>query len=160
LLKSHVTEQEILLVLARPHIAAVTVLSFRNDLAKLLARAELVTITERIAACRDPHDDKFLELAVNGRADLIYVQHGRGRPSAGETPANTVDVFLASAAPLERDSGCPPNRVNPTREALAASDTRNSEIANCGHDPARSYPRGSIFAVPNPGHYREHWKRR
>src|ERR1700751_4429569 len=28
-------------------------------------------------------------------------------------PANTVDVFLASAAPLARDSGCPPNRVNP-----------------------------------------------
>src|SRR5437588_7925257 len=41
------------------------------------------------------------------------VQHGRGRPSVGETPANTVDVFLASAAPPARDSGCPPNRVNP-----------------------------------------------
>jgi uncharacterized protein len=24
-----------------------------------------------IKACRDPKDDKFLELAVNGRADLI-----------------------------------------------------------------------------------------
>src|ERR1700674_5721871 len=44
-----------------------------------------------------------------------YVQHGRGRPSVGETPANTVDVFLASAAPPARDSGCPPNRVNPRR---------------------------------------------
>jgi uncharacterized protein len=31
----------------------------------------LVTIVERIAACRDPTDDKFLELAVNGRADMI-----------------------------------------------------------------------------------------
>ena len=30
-----------------------------------------MTISERIAACRDPTDDKFLELAVNGRADLI-----------------------------------------------------------------------------------------
>ena len=37
----------------------------------MLASAELVTITERIAACRDPSDDKFLELAVNGHADLI-----------------------------------------------------------------------------------------
>jgi predicted nucleic acid-binding protein len=37
----------------------------------LIARAELVEIKERIAACRDPTDDKFLELAVNGRADLI-----------------------------------------------------------------------------------------
>ena len=33
--------------------------------------AELVTINERITVCRDPTDDKFLELAVNGRADLI-----------------------------------------------------------------------------------------
>jgi putative PIN family toxin of toxin-antitoxin system len=37
----------------------------------VLAAAELVPITERIAACRDPKDDKFLELAVNGHADLI-----------------------------------------------------------------------------------------
>ena len=36
-----------------------------------MADAELVTITERIAACRDPTDDKFLELAVGGNADSI-----------------------------------------------------------------------------------------
>jgi predicted nucleic acid-binding protein len=59
-------------VLERPHIAAVTIPSFRDDLAKMLARAELMPITERIAACH-PHDGKFLELVVNGRADLIYV---------------------------------------------------------------------------------------
>ncbi len=35
-----------------------------------MAIAELVPIIERITACRDPTDDKFLELAVNGRADL------------------------------------------------------------------------------------------
>jgi putative PIN family toxin of toxin-antitoxin system len=40
-------------------------------LKKLMDAAELVTITERIAACRDPTDDKFLELVVNGHADLI-----------------------------------------------------------------------------------------
>jgi predicted nucleic acid-binding protein len=28
-------------------------------------------MTERVVECRDPTDDKFLELAVNGRADLI-----------------------------------------------------------------------------------------
>jgi putative PIN family toxin of toxin-antitoxin system len=71
LLKSAVTEQELLNVVARPQIAAVTIPSFREDLAKLLARAELIAITERIAACRDPTDDKFLELAVDGHADLI-----------------------------------------------------------------------------------------
>ena len=37
----------------------------------LMAAAELVQIVERIAACRDATDDKFLELAVNSRADLI-----------------------------------------------------------------------------------------
>jgi predicted nucleic acid-binding protein len=43
----------------------------RAWLKQLLRAAELVTITDRIAACRDPTDDKFLELAVNGHADLI-----------------------------------------------------------------------------------------
>lgn len=36
-----------------------------------MASAELVTITESIAACRDATDDKFLELAVSGHADCI-----------------------------------------------------------------------------------------
>lgn len=69
--KSAETERQLLDVIARPHIAAVTTGTYRADLLKLLARAELITITERIAACRDPTDDKFLELAINGRADLI-----------------------------------------------------------------------------------------
>ena len=30
-----------------------------------------MTITERIAACRAATDNKFLELAVNGKADMI-----------------------------------------------------------------------------------------
>jgi putative PIN family toxin of toxin-antitoxin system len=76
LLKSPATEQEILSVLARPHIAAVTIPSYRESLATLLVKAELVAIAERIAACRDPNDDKFLELAVNGRADLIVSGDG------------------------------------------------------------------------------------
>ena len=37
----------------------------------MLASAERVQITERIVACRDPKDDKFLELAATGRADVI-----------------------------------------------------------------------------------------
>jgi uncharacterized protein len=71
LLKSTATEQELLAVLERPYFARVMIPSFRDGLAKMLAAAELVKITERIAACRDPTDDKFLELAVNGHADLI-----------------------------------------------------------------------------------------
>ena len=30
-----------------------------------------MTIIEAVSGCRDPDDDKFLELAVNGRADVI-----------------------------------------------------------------------------------------
>jgi putative PIN family toxin of toxin-antitoxin system len=76
LLKSVTTEREVLSVLDRPHIAAVTIPSFRDDLAKMLARAELVPISEHVAACRDPTDDKFLELAINGHADLIVTGDG------------------------------------------------------------------------------------
>jgi uncharacterized protein len=35
-----------------------------------------VAIAERIVACRDPTDDKFLELAVNGHADPIVSGDG------------------------------------------------------------------------------------
>lgn len=40
-------------------------------LAALLKSAEEVTITETIAVCRDPKDDKILELAVNGGVSCI-----------------------------------------------------------------------------------------
>jgi len=71
LLKSATTEQEVLSVLRRPYLTAVTIPSFLDGLATMLAAAEMVTITEKITACRDPKDDKFLELAINGHADLI-----------------------------------------------------------------------------------------
>src|SRR5690348_13635929 len=71
LLKSAVTERELFVTLARPRLAPLIPPRFRDWLSELLAAAELVIITERISACRDPKDDKFLELAVNGRADLI-----------------------------------------------------------------------------------------
>ena len=71
LLKSAATKTQLFEVIARPHLAPLIAPSARDWLTKLLASAELVTITERIAACRDPTDDKFLELAVNGHADFI-----------------------------------------------------------------------------------------
>jgi uncharacterized protein len=70
-LKSAITEQELFVTLARPRLMPLIDPHFRDWLHELMAAAELVTITERIAACRDPKDDKFLDLAVNGRADLI-----------------------------------------------------------------------------------------
>jgi putative PIN family toxin of toxin-antitoxin system len=71
LLKSTTTEQELLLVVARPQLADLIGPPFLEWLSRMLAAAELVTITERITECRDPKDNKFLELALNGRADVI-----------------------------------------------------------------------------------------
>jgi putative PIN family toxin of toxin-antitoxin system len=71
LLKSHVTEAELMEVIDRPYLARLISLDARNRLLQLTAVAELVSITERFTACRDPKDDKFLELAVKGDADLI-----------------------------------------------------------------------------------------
>jgi uncharacterized protein len=71
LLKSAITEEELFVTLGRPRLAPLIPPRFRDWLSEVLAAAELVGITQRIAACRDPKDDKFLELAVSGHADLI-----------------------------------------------------------------------------------------
>jgi uncharacterized protein len=71
LLKSHVTEQQLFEVLARPYLARLVDQETLNWLHRLMATAELVEITEAITACRDPTDDKFLELAISGRAEMI-----------------------------------------------------------------------------------------
>lgn len=40
-------------------------------LAAFIRDAKVVEVTERLTACRDPKDDKFLELAVSGNATCI-----------------------------------------------------------------------------------------
>lgn len=40
-------------------------------LAQIESTAELVPIIQLVRECRDPKDDKFLEVALNGRADVI-----------------------------------------------------------------------------------------
>jgi putative PIN family toxin of toxin-antitoxin system len=40
-------------------------------LTTLVHEAELVNVVEKVTDCRDPRDDKFLELAVSGRATHI-----------------------------------------------------------------------------------------
>jgi putative PIN family toxin of toxin-antitoxin system len=84
LLKSIATERQLFNVLARPHFALLIAPATHAWLRKLLTEAERVTITERIAACRDPTDDKFLELAINGHADVIV---------SGDTDLLALDPF-------------------------------------------------------------------
>jgi putative PIN family toxin of toxin-antitoxin system len=71
LLKTAVTAQEVFEVLERPRITENVVPLYAARLRHIFAIAELVAINERITACRDPKDNKFLELAVNGNADVI-----------------------------------------------------------------------------------------
>ena len=71
LIKSVVTEQQLFEVLSRPYFASLVPLASHELLKNMMAAAEPVTITEHVIACRDPTDDKFLELAVNGLADGI-----------------------------------------------------------------------------------------
>lgn len=76
LLKSAATERQLLDVLGRPYIVGITIPDLREGIIRMLTTAELVPISERIIVCRDPTDDKFLELAVNGHADLIVSGDG------------------------------------------------------------------------------------
>jgi uncharacterized protein len=77
LLKSLATEDELRRTLAKPRLAPLFHdLEFAAQLTALVAGAELVSIVSEIHACRDPDDDKFLALAVDGQADVIVSGDG------------------------------------------------------------------------------------
>lgn len=72
LLVSDDTLEELSIVLARTKFNQYISLEDRQEfLRKLLRITEKVTITKRLKACRDPRDDKFLEVAINGQATII-----------------------------------------------------------------------------------------
>jgi uncharacterized protein len=59
-------------VLRRPKFNKYFELSRRQEfLAAFIHGAEAIEISRSITACRDPKDDKFLELAVSGRASHL-----------------------------------------------------------------------------------------
>jgi len=72
LLVSAETIDELNRVLGRPDFAKYVTEDERLAfLAVLLREAELIEVTEAIRECRDPGDNKFLELAVSGKAVCI-----------------------------------------------------------------------------------------
>jgi uncharacterized protein len=72
LLVSEATLEELAEVLSRPKFDAWITQTDRLEFFRLFSRiAEMVTVSYPVQACRDPKDDKFLEVAVNGQADLI-----------------------------------------------------------------------------------------
>ncbi len=72
LLISNATLEELADVLSRPKFDPYVSVEDRQEFIRVLNRvAERVDIISPIKACRDPKDDKFLEVAINGEADLI-----------------------------------------------------------------------------------------
>jgi uncharacterized protein len=72
LLVSEATMYELADVLARPKFDTYVNLEDRRQFIRQLGGiAEFVPIIQIVHECRDPRDDKFLELALNGKADVI-----------------------------------------------------------------------------------------
>jgi putative PIN family toxin of toxin-antitoxin system len=73
ILISDATINELVEVLNRPKLKAYTVdrAKVTGFLSNLIDDAEPVALTASVQACRDPKDDKFLALAISGKADCI-----------------------------------------------------------------------------------------
>jgi uncharacterized protein len=72
LLVSESTMSELAEVLAQAKFDRYVTIEQRLQFIRLIAQiAKFVPIVHPIRECRDPEDDKFLEVALNGRADVI-----------------------------------------------------------------------------------------
>jgi putative PIN family toxin of toxin-antitoxin system len=66
------TLAELAQVLSRPKFDRWVLLAERQQFVRLLSGvARRVVITHRVQACRDPRDDQFLHVALNGEAEAI-----------------------------------------------------------------------------------------
>lgn len=69
---SEPTWDELALVLQRPEFERYLPLALRLEwLAVLAAQIDMVRVTSQLKVCRDPRDDKFLELAMDAPASTI-----------------------------------------------------------------------------------------
>jgi putative PIN family toxin of toxin-antitoxin system len=72
LLFSEATFQELQITLSRSKFDRYVSLQVRSEfIFRLRLTSELVEILERVDLCRDEKDNKFLEVAINGRADYL-----------------------------------------------------------------------------------------
>lgn len=72
LLASRDTLEEFATVLLRPKFDKYAEFALRAEfLIRYRRIVEMITIDDPVRACRDPKDDKFLSLAVNGEADQL-----------------------------------------------------------------------------------------
>ena len=72
LLFSEATFQELQTTLSRSKFDRYVSLQVRSEfIFRLRLESELVEIVERVDLCRDEKDNKFLEVAINGKADYL-----------------------------------------------------------------------------------------
>lgn len=100
LLVSEPTLTELAEVLSRSKFDAYVSIEDRQTFMRLLGQAaELVPIARRVRVCRDPKDDMFLEVALNGEADLVITGD---RDLLVLNPFQNIPI-IAPAAYLARD---------------------------------------------------------
>jgi putative PIN family toxin of toxin-antitoxin system len=81
LLFSETTMYELSDVLARQKFDRYVSRETRKGFIQRVGRiAEFVPIIQTVRECRDPKDDKFLEVALNGRADVIITGDAEMHP--------------------------------------------------------------------------------
>lgn len=86
LLVSEATLSDLARVLARPKFDRYVDIEDRQEFIRHLSTlVEVVTILQRFQACRDPKDDMFLDVAVNGQASAIIT---------GDADLLTLDPFM------------------------------------------------------------------
>jgi putative PIN family toxin of toxin-antitoxin system len=86
LLVSEATLSELARVLARPKFDRYVDIQDRQEFIRYLSTlVEVVTILQRFQACRDPKDDMFLDVAINGQASAIIT---------GDTDLLVLDPFM------------------------------------------------------------------
>jgi putative PIN family toxin of toxin-antitoxin system len=72
LVASEATLRELIRQLLAPKFDRYVTRARREELlARLAPLVEIVEVVQQVRACRDRKDDRFLEAAVNGRADVI-----------------------------------------------------------------------------------------
>jgi putative PIN family toxin of toxin-antitoxin system len=100
---SKTTFDELSQVLFRPKFDKYVSTNVRADfIARLWEESEQVDIVERVTICRDPKDNQFLEVAINGRAnyiitgdrDLLILQYFQGLEII--TPAQFLETLSKS----------------------------------------------------------------
>jgi uncharacterized protein len=99
---SEETLTELAETLSRPRFDPYVSRPDRRRFFELFARvAEWVPVTTTIRRCRDPKDDKFLELAVDGRADWIITGD---RDLLEWSPFQSTSILNPSAARVLPDT--------------------------------------------------------